>query len=147
MGTFGSPSNLTRRPDSREEIDVRYKPLFRLMLKLLGIYCTADGVASALYHGSWWVEFMFGSTGTFYSIPGMAMQLGACAVKLGLGCYLFFGGRWIVDKAIPGNRPYCPECGYDLTGAGSDRCPECGTPFRIADLRPRGDGDTDQPSA
>src|SRR5262245_46881790 len=21
---------------------------------------------------------------------------------------------------------YCPECGYDLQGLGSDRCPECG---------------------
>ena len=44
------------------------------------------------------------------------------------GVYLFFGGRWIADKAIPGNRPYCYECGYDLSNYVGERCPECGTP-------------------
>jgi predicted amidophosphoribosyltransferase len=54
------------------------------------------------------------------------------------GLYLFFGGKWIVDLAIPGNRPYCQECGYDLTGAHRDRCPECDTPFRPDTVRPAG---------
>ncbi|GMU20302.1 MAG: hypothetical protein AMXMBFR13_03990 [Phycisphaerae bacterium] len=52
------------------------------------------------------------------------------------GLYLFFGGRWIVDKAVPANRPYCPECGYDLTAATRNRCPECDTPFRWEEVRP-----------
>jgi hypothetical protein len=43
------------------------------------------------------------------------------------GLYLFFDGRRVVDWAVPGNRPYCPECGYDLTAASGDVCPECGT--------------------
>ncbi|MCA9254519.1 MAG: hypothetical protein KDA33_02730 [Phycisphaerales bacterium] len=33
------------------------------------------------------------------------------------------------------NRPYCGECGYDLTGSDSDRCPECGLPFVVAGIR------------
>jgi hypothetical protein len=32
--------------------------------------------------------------------------------------------------AIPSNRPYCPECAYDLTGAAVERCPEYDTSFR-----------------
>ena len=26
-------------------------------------------------------------------------------------------------------RPVCPDCGYSLRGATSDRCPECGVPY------------------
>ena len=29
----------------------------------------------------------------------------------------------------------CLECGYDLRGQATRRCPECGTPFQPADLR------------
>ena len=28
--------------------------------------------------------------------------------------------------AARSNRPYCPECGYDLSKATSGNCPECG---------------------
>ena len=48
--------------------------------------------------------------------------------------YLFFGGKWVADKAIPGNRPYCHECGYDLTNAAGNVCTECGTPFKPAEM-------------
>ena len=64
------------------------------------------------------------------------MKLVPDAIPMGIGLYLFFGGKWIADLAIPGNRPYCPECGYDLTGATESRCPECGTPFSAKDVRP-----------
>ena len=49
-------------------------------------------------------------------------------VQLGLGLYLLFSGRWIADLAIPSNRPYCPECGYDNSEATGKCCPECGVP-------------------
>jgi len=34
------------------------------------------------------------------------------------------GDPWRMD--IP---PMCPKCGYDLSGTGSNRCPECGTTY------------------
>jgi hypothetical protein len=42
------------------------------------------------------------------------------------GIYLFFGGNWIVNRCIPSNRPYCPDCGFDLSKATGTQCPECG---------------------
>jgi hypothetical protein len=60
----------------------------------------------------------------------MLTQLFAPLLQLAAGLYLFFGGKWVADKAIPSNRPYCHECGYDLTGAVGNICAECGTPFK-----------------
>ena len=46
--------------------------------------------------------------------------------QFGLGIYLIAGGEWLVSKCIPSNRPYCPECGYDLSNSSTDWCAECG---------------------
>lgn len=48
--------------------------------------------------------------------PLWAPALGACAL---LAVAL---RRW-----TPGPGTGCPRCGYDCSGVGSDRCPECGT--------------------
>jgi uncharacterized paraquat-inducible protein A len=64
------------------------------------------------------------STNIYYSV------LNSGFFNLIAGLYLFFGGKWIVNKAIPSNRPYCHECGYELTHARSNVCPECGTEFK-----------------
>ncbi len=104
---------------------MKYKTLFRVLLKLIGVWLFAQGVVSMmglipnllLYFdrgsppGSWW-----------YMVPARGVT------GMALGAYLFFGGRWIADKAIPSNRPYCHECGYDLSTSARDKCPECGTP-------------------
>ena len=60
------------------------------------------------------------------------LELLGPVVQIAVGLYLFFDGRWVADKAIPGNHPYCHECGYDLTGAAGNICAECGTPFKAA---------------
>jgi hypothetical protein len=52
--------------------------------------------------------------------------------------YLLIGGKWIADFAIPSNRPYCPNCGYDLSHYSGERCPECGVTWPARDAPPSG---------
>ncbi len=106
---------------------MKYKTLFRVLQHLVGLLVFALGFVESVSHllgnslgfltntsagftPRWW---------TFIPIHGLA--------GVAVGSYLFFGGKWIADLAIPGNRPYCDECGYDLTDATGDSCPECGT--------------------
>ena len=117
---------------------MKHKTLFRLLLKAVGVWLFVDGAgqlasyaANVLYFvtqqvaGAGWSQL-------WYSVFSLAGPL----VKSCMGLYLFFSGEWIVNKAIPSNRPYCPECAYDLSGTISNRCPECGMPFRSDEVRP-----------
>ena len=107
---------------------MKHKTWFRLVIKAIGVLLVGLSVENAVYWLARFLDEMGQPIGTLYPnrfwnvVPGL---LGA-ALQLGFGLYLFLGGRWIVDKAIPSNRPYCPECGYDLSAAGGSACPECG---------------------
>ena len=106
---------------------MKYKTLFRVVLKLIGVYLVAMALASAATHAMNLIA-RHGRMGPVGSWPVLVwFPLAGSAVKAAIGLYLFFGGRWIINLAIPGNRPYCPECGYDLSGSPGGRCPECGT--------------------
>ena len=104
---------------------MRYKTLFRVLLKLLGVYFFVTGLAQFVTM----LAFVIGlpSRG---AAPGtvswQATNLIGPAIDIVSGVYLFFWGRQLVDLAVPGNRPYCPECGYELTGFTGSLCPECG---------------------
>ncbi len=106
---------------------MKYKTLFRMLLKAIGVWVFVVGIASLFSS----LAYVF--MGAFQSFFWIAHLLGALS-QLGIGIYLFFGGKWIADKAIPGNRPYCHECGYDLTNAAGNLCTECGTPFKPAEV-------------
>ena len=45
-------------------------------------------------------------------------------VSAGIGIYLIRSARQRL-----GSEPRCGQCGYNLTGSMSDRCPECGLRF------------------
>lgn len=109
---------------------MRYKTLFRVLLKVIGVWLFASGLTNLIGSIVQIVTFQLSSgfgagpmPFPYWLVGGLATPL----VSFVIGLYLFFGGEKIVNLAIPSNRPYCPECGYDLTHSDGHRCPECGT--------------------
>lgn len=114
---------------------MRYKTAFRLALRAIGVLLVAEHApALFLQLTTLLVQFAEGGlTGLGLSaLSGWAFQnVAGAVIGVAIGLYLFMGGKWIVDRAIPSNRPYCHECGYELTGLPvNGTCPECGTPFQ-----------------
>ncbi len=109
---------------------MRYKTLFRVLLKVLGVWLVINGLGTSALIAFQLAEGIFER-----GFPNPGWQYWGWqsrgVLQLIAGLYLFFGGRWIADKAIPSNRPYCHDCGYDLSTSARDKCPECGTPVGV----------------
>ncbi|MCI0366395.1 MAG: hypothetical protein L0Y44_06815 [Phycisphaerales bacterium] len=110
---------------------MKHKTWFRLVIKAIGVLLIGLSITtlvSGLLHVGLQLialltgGFFFDSTFLEYQWP----HYFGGAAQFVFGLYLFFGGKWIVNKVIPSNRPYCPECGYDLSKSNGANCPECG---------------------
>jgi len=121
---------------------MKHKTWFRLVIKAIGVLLSALAMPSFVRETIMILDAAFGgalSGGALpYSmVPGhlllsWSLQILPTLTQLGVGIYLVVGGAWIVNKCIPSNRPYCPECGYDLShhAASASNCPECGVALR-----------------
>jgi hypothetical protein len=120
---------------------MKYKTLFRLALKAIGVLIFVEAISALTYAIPSLVLTVFDTSGSAVFLGGMSRTIYLSIInpllKAAIGVYLFFRGEWIVNLAIPGNRPYCPECAYDLSGAVEPRCPECGTAFRWEEVMPK----------
>jgi hypothetical protein len=115
---------------------LKYKTLFRLMLKAVGVLLFVQGFAWSLPQLVPYALQALLKTAVAGPPSTPSLYAVGPVIQAIVGLYLFFGGEWLVNKAIPSNKPYCHECGYDLSGAASNRCPECDTPFRPEDVEP-----------
>lgn len=112
---------------------MKHKTWFRLAIKAIGILLVAMSLPAFCYDVASLVGyFLFRQQYSGYPgwDPSNWFYLGSLAARAAqpaFGLYLFFGGEWIVNKAIPSGRPYCAACGYDLSKAVAGKpCPECG---------------------
>ncbi len=120
---------------------MKHKTWFRLVLKATGVLliglAVSDlltlviGVLDAVVFAERWTMYspygsQMTSLGSAKAVTSSLLSLLPSVAQVGFGLYLLFGGKWIVNLCIPSNRPYCPECGYDLSKTTSANCPECG---------------------
>ncbi len=104
---------------------MKHKTWFRLVLKAIGVLTIGVAIPNLVWGvpvAMQWAAGIGGRPPAVYELG----QIAAGIAPVAFGLYLFFGGEWIVNIAIPSNRPYCPNCGYDVSKATSGRCPECG---------------------
>ena len=113
---------------------MKHKTWFRLVVKAIGILLIGFAIPEfALNLASFVTAMSSGIVG--YGGAGLTSEdkvllsityFAGPIIQLGIGIYLLAGAQWLVNTCIPSNRPYCPECGYDLSDSSTDWCAECG---------------------
>lgn len=104
---------------------MKHKTWFRLVVKALGLYFFTYGMLSVLGTICMLLADWIFATSSYWHQFDTEILLNS-VLQILAGAYLFFSAEWIVNLAIPSNRPYCPNCGYDLSKRVGDHCPECG---------------------
>ena len=96
---------------------MKHKTWFRLVLKAIGIMLIGMSlsqvtslVAFAITLLAVYFDIYLDTSMFLYNWP---YWIGG-ALQFSLGLYLLLGGKWLLNRIIPSNRPYCPECGYEV---------------------------------
>lgn len=107
---------------------MKHKTWFRLVVKALGLYCMAMGIPELLATAAWVIQTLLSDDAQTWSASTyLSTSLVGPMAFVGVGLWLFLGAGWFANLAIPSNREYCPECGYDISKSSEATCPECGT--------------------
>ena len=110
---------------------MKYKTLCRLLVKLIAIFFLVQGIATALTT-VFTILAQNGGLKTKTVLVATSYLLGNGLVS----ALVFSFCNQITNFLIPSNRPYCLECGYELTNLAASVCPECGTPYEHPDDEP-----------
>ena len=122
---------------------MKHKTWFRLVLQAIGVLLVGFCIPTLLQTTIGFLDLLIADGGwTFISPYGVYSNVRnpgdpspywtqfwyafPYVAQFAFGLYLMCGGKWLLNKIIPSNRPYCPECGYDLTKNKTAKCPECG---------------------
>lgn len=88
--------------DSRKRDGVKYKPLIRLALILMGMYLVFQCALELSTFAGYLVSARLLNSGTSWISFGpawvVALSLAREGLQVALGLYLIFGGRWIVHR-------------------------------------------------
>ena len=111
---------------------MKYKTWFRLVLKAVGILLLGLALPELLQEVGGYMVYRataFAPTGPLQDVLILvAWTVSPPVLQAAIGLYLLLGGKWVADFCVPSNRPYCPECGYDLSNTkDAGTCSECGT--------------------
>lgn len=97
--------------------------------------------AEALVWRLFWASIILTAVVLAVNLDGRYVSLGrtwwaAVLPSLGLGIAVVVcnhRGKWLIHRNAGA---ICPKCRYNLSGHGEvGTCPECGMPFRLAELR------------
>ncbi len=109
---------------------MKYKTLVRLVFKVYGVFLLIRSITAVGWYGFDFFQYATMSMSGGTDLLGTAKPLVYYIAEGLFGLYLFrTGAPFIVNRLIPSNRPYCHECGYELTRAAGPICPECATPI------------------
>lgn len=97
------------------------KPLMLGLLSVLmiGLFLGVYLARSLSQRAEWYDAVSF-------ALPAALLVVSYLASRKPIRCQL---RRQLLQRGIP----VCIDCGYDLSGNVSGRCPECGKPFKLSD--------------
>ena len=102
-----------------------HKTLFRVLVRVLGVWLTIQGLAQIAMFASQMLHLAIAEESVTTMFNWFWTQGAYGVVMTGGGLYCFVGSRHLANFAFRDNHVYCGSCGWDLTQVTAERCPEC----------------------